>query len=96
MNDKATDYLIAKHEAESNCVLYDHLLEKLKEAAVLAGLHSNALHVVDPARAPTAASRPNVPLISAWAFFPGCSLAWSVCLSLRPWTGPYATCKRLT
>ncbi len=62
MNDKATDYLIAKHEAESNRVLYDHLLEKLKEAAVLAGLHSNALHVVDPARAPTIASRPNVPL----------------------------------
>ena len=62
MNDKATNFLIAKHEAESNRVLYDHLLEKLKEAAVLAGLHSNALHVVDPAEAPSVASRPNVPL----------------------------------
>src|ERR1051325_4338998 len=62
MNDKATDFLIAKHEAESNRVLYEHLLEKLKEAAVLAGLHSNALHVVDPARAPTMAAKPNVPL----------------------------------
>jgi capsular exopolysaccharide synthesis family protein len=62
MNDKATNYLIAEHEAESNRVLYEHLLEKLKEAAVLAGLHTNALHVVDPARAPTLAARPNVPL----------------------------------
>jgi len=62
MNDKATDFLIAKHEAESNRVLYDHLLEKVKEAAVLAGLHSDALHVVDPANVPTIPARPNVPL----------------------------------
>ena len=62
MNDKATDFLIAKHEAESNRVLYDHLLEKLKEAAVLAGLHSNALHVLDAASVPTLPARPNVPL----------------------------------
>lgn len=62
MNDKATDFLIAKHEAESNRVLYDHLLEKLKEAAVLAGLHSNALHVVDSASVPSMPARPNVPL----------------------------------
>jgi succinoglycan biosynthesis transport protein ExoP len=62
MNDKATDYLIAKHEAESGRVLYEHLLEKLKEAGVLAGLHSSALHVVDPANVPTVPARPNVPL----------------------------------
>src|SRR5262249_16249678 len=29
MNDKATTFLIAKHEAESSRVLYEHLLEKL-------------------------------------------------------------------
>jgi polysaccharide biosynthesis transport protein len=71
MNDKATDFLIAKREAESNRVLYEHLLEKLKEAAVLAGLHSNALHVVDPARAPTLASRPNVPLYLGFGVLSG-------------------------
>lgn len=71
MNDKATDFLIAKHEAESSRVLYEHLLEKLKEAAVLAGLHSNALHVVDPARAPTVASKPNVPLYLGFGLFSG-------------------------
>lgn len=62
MNDKASDYLIAKHEAESGRVLYEHLLEKLKEAGVLAGLHSNAFHVLDLAKVPTLPSRPNVPL----------------------------------
>jgi len=62
MNGKATDFLIAKHEAESSRVLYEHLLEKLKEAGVLAGLHSSALHVLDPARVPTLPARPNVPL----------------------------------
>jgi succinoglycan biosynthesis transport protein ExoP len=71
MNDKATDFLIAKHEAESSRVLYEHLLEKLKEAAVLAGLHSNALHVVDPARAPTVASKPNVPLYLGFGLLSG-------------------------
>ena len=62
MNDKATDFLIAKHEAESGRVLYEHLLERLKEAGVLAGLHSSAFHVLDPAKAPTLPARPNVPL----------------------------------
>lgn len=62
MNDKATDFLIAKHEADSNQALYEHLLEKLKEAGVLAGLHSSAFHVVDPAKVPVIPDRPNVPL----------------------------------
>lgn len=62
MNDKATNFLIAKHEAESSRVLYEHLLEKLNEAGVLAGLHSSALHVLDPAQVPVRPARPNVPL----------------------------------
>ena len=65
MNDKATDYLIAKHEADSSRVLYEQLLGKLKEADVLAGLHSSKLHVVDMARPPIHPSRPNVPLYLA-------------------------------
>lgn len=62
MNDKATDFLIAKHEAESSQELYENLLEKLKEAGVLAGLHSSVFHVLDPAKVPTLPARPNVPL----------------------------------
>src|SRR5262249_35568854 len=52
MNDRAIDYTIAKHEAESSRVLYDNLLQKLKEADVLAGLRSSELNVVDPAVVP--------------------------------------------
>ena len=62
MNDKSIDFLIAKHEADSGRVLYEHLLEKLKEAGVLAGLRSSTLHVLDPAEVPTVPARPNVPL----------------------------------
>jgi polysaccharide biosynthesis transport protein len=61
MNDKATDFLIAKHEADAGQALYQHLREKLKEAGVLAGLHSSAFHVLDPAKIPTVRARPNVP-----------------------------------
>ena len=60
MNDKAIDFLIAKHEADSGRVLYEHLLEKLKEADVLAGLRSSDLHVLDPAQIPTRPATPNV------------------------------------
>jgi polysaccharide biosynthesis transport protein len=52
MNDKAVNYLIAKHEAESGRTLYEQLLRKLKEANVLAGLRSNELHIVDAAEVP--------------------------------------------
>jgi capsular exopolysaccharide synthesis family protein len=61
MNDTATDFLIAKHEADAGQALYQHLRAKLKEAGVLAGLHSGALHVLDPAKVPTVRARPNVP-----------------------------------
>lgn len=74
MNDKATDFLIAKHEAEANRVLYEHLLGKLKEAGLLAGLHSSELHVLDRASVPTRPARPNVPLYLAFGALAGVTL----------------------
>lgn len=71
MNDKATEFLIAKHEADSSRALYEHLLEKLKEAGVLAGLHSSALHILDPAEVPTLPARPNVPLYLGFGLLAG-------------------------
>jgi capsular exopolysaccharide synthesis family protein len=65
MNDRATNYLIAKQEADSSRRLYQHLLEEVKEAGVLAGLHSSDLHVVDPAAVPSRPARPNIPLYLA-------------------------------
>lgn len=65
MNDRATNYLIAKQESDSSRRLYQHLLEEVKEAGVLAGLHSSDLHVVDRAAVPIRPARPNVPLYLA-------------------------------
>jgi capsular exopolysaccharide synthesis family protein len=74
MNNKAIDFLIAKHEADSSRELYDHLLGKLREAGVLAGLHSSELHVLDPAEVPIRPSMPNVPLYLAFGALAGMAI----------------------
>jgi len=71
MNDKATNYLIAKQEADSSRRLYQHLSEEVKQAGVLAGLHSSDLHVVDRAAVPLRPARPKVPLYLAVGTFAG-------------------------
>jgi len=58
MNDQAIAYNIAKNEADSSRTLYETLLQKLKEAEVLAGLRSSRLNVVDPAAVPGSPSKP--------------------------------------
>jgi polysaccharide biosynthesis transport protein len=50
LNDRAIQYTILKHEADSSSNLYDELLEKLKSAGILAGLRSTKLVVIDPGR----------------------------------------------
>jgi capsular exopolysaccharide synthesis family protein len=59
LNDSAVRYTIMKRDAESSRELYDGLLRKLKEAGVLAGLHSTNLVVVDPARTSAKPLRPS-------------------------------------
>ena len=67
-NDSAVQYTILKHEADSSRDLYDGLSKKLKEAGVLASLHSSNIVVVDPARASDRPARPIVPAYSAACF----------------------------
>ena len=62
LNDSAVRYTIMKREAESSRELYNGLLNKLKEAGVLAGLRSTNVVVVDPARSSAKPARPNYPL----------------------------------
>jgi len=50
LNDKAIQYTILKHEADSSSNLYNELLEKLKSAGVLSGLRSTKLVVIDQGR----------------------------------------------
>jgi capsular exopolysaccharide synthesis family protein len=59
LNDKAIQYTILKHEADSSSTLYDELLEKLKSAGVLSGLRSTKLVVIDPGRPGADTVRPN-------------------------------------
>jgi succinoglycan biosynthesis transport protein ExoP len=56
--EKLVQYHILQHDAESNKQLYDGLLQKLKEAGIMAGLRSSNIRVVDPALAPAYPSRP--------------------------------------
>jgi polysaccharide biosynthesis transport protein len=56
--EKLVQYHILQHDAESNKLLYDGLLQKLKEAGITAGLRSSNIRVVDPALAPNSPSRP--------------------------------------
>jgi succinoglycan biosynthesis transport protein ExoP len=56
--EKLVQYHILQHDAESNKLLYDGLLQKLKEAGITAGLRSSNIRVVDPALVPAGPSRP--------------------------------------
>jgi polysaccharide biosynthesis transport protein len=56
--EKLIQYHILQHDAESNRLLYDGLLQKLKEATITVGLRSDNIRVVDPALAPGSPSRP--------------------------------------
>jgi succinoglycan biosynthesis transport protein ExoP len=56
--EKLVQYHILQHDAESNKLLYDGLLQKLKEATITVGLRSDNIRVVDPALTPGGPSRP--------------------------------------
>ncbi|HXN71949.1 MAG TPA: polysaccharide biosynthesis tyrosine autokinase [Candidatus Acidoferrales bacterium] len=56
--EKLIQYHVLQHDAESNRLLYDGLLQKLKEATITVGLRSDNIRVVDPALAPNGPSRP--------------------------------------
>lgn len=57
--EKLVQYNILKREADTNKQLYDGMLQKLKEAGIMAGLRSSNIRVVDPALIPSYPSRPN-------------------------------------
>ena len=61
LNERAIQYTQLKHEAEGSRELYESLLRKSKEAAVVASLRSGNIRTVDSARVPEAPSKPNIP-----------------------------------
>ncbi|TAM79850.1 MAG: polysaccharide biosynthesis tyrosine autokinase [Acidobacteria bacterium] len=49
-NRKGVEFQILKHQADTDKLVYDDLLERLDAADVSAGYHSTALRIIDPAR----------------------------------------------
>ena len=80
--EKLVQYHILQHDAESNKQLYDGLLQKLKEATITVGLHSDNIRIVDPALVPASASRPQKARNILFAFLVG--LVGGVGLALLP------------
>jgi polysaccharide biosynthesis transport protein len=62
---RAIQYNIFKREAETNQQLYDSLLQKVKEAGVVAAMSASNMQVVDRAVVPLLPSRPSLPLNAA-------------------------------
>jgi polysaccharide biosynthesis transport protein len=78
LNDKAIQYTILKHEADSSSTLYDELLAKLKSADIIAGLRSTKLLVMDPGRPGADIVHPNFLLNSGIGLASGLLLGLSL------------------
>lgn len=71
LNERSVEFGLLKRDVEASRTLYENLLEKLKEAGVLASLKSSNVHIVDAARVPTAPAKPNIPQNLEFAGFFG-------------------------
>jgi len=71
LNESAIEYSLLKRDVDTNRQLYEGLLEKLKEAGVTAGLRSNNIKILDPARVPMSPVEPNIPRNLAFALILG-------------------------
>lgn len=60
MNDAGIQFAILKRDFDSSRDLYEGLMKKLKEAGIVAGLHSTNVDVIDPAEAPIKPAEPRV------------------------------------
>jgi capsular exopolysaccharide synthesis family protein len=58
LGQKAVEYELARRDYETHRLLYDGLQQRLQEAALMAGLHSTAIHTIDNADVPVSPSRP--------------------------------------
>jgi polysaccharide biosynthesis transport protein len=61
-NQNSIQYNIIKRQVDTEKQLYDGLLQRMKEAGVSAGLKSNNIHIVDPAKPQRTPYKPNKPL----------------------------------
>ena len=62
---KSVRYNMLKREVDTNRLLYESMLQKVKEAGIASGIRASNVQVVDPARVPQYPVRPNVRLHAA-------------------------------
>lgn len=60
LNERGVQFNILRRDFEANQELYEGLLQRLKEVGVVAGVQENNISVVDAARAPGGAFRPDL------------------------------------
>ena len=80
LNEKSIEFNLLKRDMESSRALYESLLEKLKEAGVMAGLQSSNVQIVDDARVPVRPILPDIPhnlrMALLFGLFGGIALAF--------------------
>ena len=80
LQDRTTDYQALKREVDTNRELYDGLLQRMKEIGVAAGVGTNNISVVDPAKVPQGQYKPslkkNIAIAVAVGLFGGVLLAF--------------------
>jgi polysaccharide biosynthesis transport protein len=83
LNDAAVRYLILEREADTNRGLYDSVLKRMKDMALLADVHASNVSVVDYAEPPGAPSSPNTSKDLSQAALLGLVLALGLAILLE-------------
>jgi capsular exopolysaccharide synthesis family protein len=58
LNKKEIQYNVLKRDAESNCIIYNNLLKRVKESAVTENLGLSNVSIIDPATVPNSPFKP--------------------------------------
>lgn len=60
--EKGVHYSILKREVDSNRLLYESMLQRVKEASIAGAMRASNIRIVDPAQLPGGPIRPNLPI----------------------------------
>jgi capsular exopolysaccharide synthesis family protein len=72
---KQVGYNILKREVDANRDLYQSMLQRIREATVVAALRASNIRIVDRAKRPAFPTQPNVPVNTALGLLAGCLLS---------------------
>jgi capsular exopolysaccharide synthesis family protein len=78
---KVAHYNLLKHEVDTNRQLYEHMLQRVKEAGVASALRASNIRVVDAATLPESPYKPSVPANTAMGLVMGMFLGTGVAVT---------------